>query len=67
MPREKEGRRDAFNVLMERYGKALVPKCEAAKILGVSSATMTRLISKGKITPTGDFVSLWHLARFLVG
>ena len=66
MAREKEGCREVFAELFAQYGVATVRKQEAAKILGVSMPTMTRLVSSGKISATGKFVSLWNLAKFLV-
>lgn len=64
--REKEGCREVFCVLYEKYKKTLVKKSEAAEILGVSYPVFGRIIAAGKISTTGDFVTLWSIARFLV-
>ncbi len=67
MSREKDGCREIYAELFAKYGTATIKKTEAARLLGFSPATMTRTISAGKLTATGQFVSLWQIAKFLVG
>ena len=66
MAREVDGCREIFSELFSKYGKACVSKKEACGILGVSPATMTRMVANKTIKSIGNNISLWNIARILV-
>lgn len=65
MAREKEGYRETLAFLSSQGLPMLIPKRSVRELLGISQPILLNLVKSGKLTESGNRITIGSVARFL--